>query len=104
MISADGVPNPLGPPWACCGRAAGRSGHAPGACGKSAVSGAARDDPERLRSAAQYVDKILRGAKPGELPIDQATTLELVLNLKTARALGMVFPQALLLSADRVIE
>ncbi|MBL8341179.1 MAG: ABC transporter substrate-binding protein [Rubrivivax sp.] len=59
---------------------------------------------ERSRAAALYVDKILRGAKAGELPIDQATTFELVLNLKAARALGLVFPQALLLSADRVIE
>lgn len=59
---------------------------------------------ERLRTAASYVDKILRGAKPGELPIEQATAPSLAINLKAARALGLVMPQELLLSAQQVIE
>lgn len=59
---------------------------------------------ERSRAAALYIDKILKGARPGELPIEQATTLELVLNLKAARAMGLVLPLELLLGADRVIE
>jgi putative ABC transport system substrate-binding protein len=63
-----------------------------------------QDLPEQFRQAASYVDKILKGAKPGELPIQQSTKLEFVVNVKTAKALGLTIPPSLLLQADRVIE
>lgn len=62
------------------------------------------DVRDLFRRAAPYVDRILRGAKPGELPVQQPATFELFINGKTAAGLGLKIPQSLLISANRIIE
>ena len=68
------------------------------------VASYSSDENDSFRRAALYVDKILKGANPANLPVEQATKLELVVNLKAAKEIGLTVPQRVLLKADRVIK
>jgi len=68
------------------------------------LMGYSADIPEQYRGAADYVDRILKGAKPGELPVQQPTKYQFVVNLKAARALGLTLPLPLIGRTDEVIE
>ena len=62
------------------------------------------DQPLFYKRLAFYIDKVLKGAKPGDLPVEQPTKFDLVINMRTAKALGLTIPQTLLLQANQIIE
>ncbi len=72
--------------------------------GRVEVMSYAGDDADKYRRVAYYVDKILKGTKPADLPVEQPMKFELVINLKTAKQLGVTIPQWTLIKADRVIK
>jgi putative ABC transport system substrate-binding protein len=78
--------------------------HSPFFVERGGLASYAADRHEMGRQAARLVDKILKGAKPADLPVEQANRFELVINLKTARALGLTIPESVLLRADRVVH